>query len=124
MKPAQDNLHAELRDRMRESPLLLQEAVITALETFSEYHYPQIGPYYNPIVHVGIDVSIDLNLHCRTILQDCNRAALAKLLIVLNAVAGAVCIRFIYGDFPDDCTIAQWNFSRNSWTFHKPRGEQ
>ena len=119
-----EDFHYALRDRMREVPFLLQEAAITALETFTEHHYPQIGPYHNVLVYDGLDISIDIDIHCRTILQPCNREPLAKLLTVLNAVTGAVCVRFIYGPFEGDCTIAQWNFSRKSWTFHNPRGGQ
>jgi hypothetical protein len=123
-----EDFHYALRDRMREIPPLLGErslleaAADFALETFTEHHYLQLGPYHNVMVHVGFsDISIDLDIHCRTILQPCNREPLAKLLTVLNAVTGAVCVRFIYGPFEGDCTIAQWNFSRNSWTFHKPK---
>ena len=112
-----DNFHDHLRDRAREIPLLLQEAAIAALETFSDRYFDRIGPYQNLMVYVGIDVKIDLHLHCRVILRDHNRAALAQLLTMLKAVTGAVNIRFVYGDFPGDCTIAQWNFSRNCWTF-------
>jgi hypothetical protein len=114
---------------MREIPPLLGErslleaAADFALETFTEHHYLQLGPYHNVMVHVGLsDVSIDIDIHCRTILQSINREALAKLLTVLYAVTGAICVRFIYGPFEGDCIIAQWNFSRHSWTFHKPRG--
>ena len=108
-----------LRDRLRQDPLLLQEATIAVLETFSDYHYLQIGPVYNPLIYVGFDVSIDINLHCRSILQDRNIAVLVKLLLALKAATGAVCIRFIYGDFPGDCAIAQWDFARRAWRIKK-----
>lgn len=114
-----ENFHDHLRDRLRQDPLLLQEATIAVLETFSDYHYPQIGPVYNPLIYIGLDVSIDINLHCRTILQDCNIAALVKLLIALKSATGAVRVRFIYGDFPGDCAIAQWDFARRSWRIKK-----
>lgn len=118
------DLHGHLRDRMRENPLFLQETAIAVLETFSDRYFGQIGPYYNPLVYVGVDVKLDLHLHCRTILRAENLSALELLLMALKSATGAVYVRFLYGDFPGDCTIAQWDFSRRSWTFDQPRGER
>ncbi len=115
------DFHGNLRDRMREIPLMTQEAAIVALDTFSDYYYPQIGPYHNVLVGVGFDVSIDIHLHRRTILLPENWDALTKLVLVLNAVTGAVCIRFVYGSFADDLVTVQWDFSRRSWRFKQGR---
>jgi hypothetical protein len=104
----------QYHDRLRECPLILQQAAIGAMELFNR-NRNNLASFRNVLVHIGFDLRLVISLNHRKVLRSEHSDELELLLTLLRSATGANEVELEYGCWRRDRAIVTWDYARSQW---------